>query len=199
MLRCSIVLRYSFRALERKVSSARLAKHHLGHPRCITWSRTFAYTTKRLKDSTNEPGWQRYERAREETASRRPVSIEEFEKLAKRVQVVIHSGATVNLVYPYSALRDVNVYGTREILRLACMNGATVQYVSTNGVLSPSKEGWSEESSLLLEDVPTKIADGYGQTKWVSEKLLLEAGKRGLRGHILRPGYVVGDSRTAGE
>ena len=42
------------------------------------------------------------------------------------------------------------------------------------------------------------LKTGYGQTKWVSEKLLFEAGRRGLRGHILRPGYVVGDSRTGG-
>jgi L-aminoadipate-semialdehyde dehydrogenase len=43
------------------------------------------------------------------------------------------------------------------------------------------------------------LKTGYGQTKWVSEKLLFEAGRRGLKGHILRPGYVVGDSKTAGK
>lgn len=42
------------------------------------------------------------------------------------------------------------------------------------------------------------LKTGYGQTKWVSEKLLFEAGRRGLRGHILRAGYVVGDSHTGG-
>jgi L-aminoadipate-semialdehyde dehydrogenase len=40
------------------------------------------------------------------------------------------------------------------------------------------------------------LGNGYGQTKWVSEKLLFEAGKRGRRSHIVRPGYVVGDSRS---
>jgi L-aminoadipate-semialdehyde dehydrogenase len=50
-----------------------------------------------------------------------------------------------------------------------------------------------------LEGSKTGLKTGYGQTKWVSEKLLFEAGRRGLRGHILRPGYVVGDSRTGGE
>ena len=50
-----------------------------------------------------------------------------------------------------------------------------------------------------LEGAREGLKTGYGQTKWVSEKLLFEAGKRGLRGHILRPGYVVGDSRTAGK
>jgi L-aminoadipate-semialdehyde dehydrogenase len=49
-----------------------------------------------------------------------------------------------------------------------------------------------------LEGARTSLKTGYGQTKWVSEKLLFEAGKRGLRGHIIRPGYVVGDSESAG-
>ena len=50
-----------------------------------------------------------------------------------------------------------------------------------------------------LEGAKSSLKTGYGQTKWVSEKLLFEAGKRGLRGHIVRPGYVVGDSHTAGK
>jgi L-2-aminoadipate reductase len=48
-----------------------------------------------------------------------------------------------------------------------------------------------------LEGAKTSLKTGYGQSKWVSEKLLFEAGKRGLRGHIVRPGYVVGDSSNA--
>lgn len=82
MLRRNDVLRYSCNALARRISSARLAEHYLGHPNSKSWSRTFTRTAKRLKDSTNEPGWRRIERARQEIASHRPVSIEEFEKLA---------------------------------------------------------------------------------------------------------------------
>lgn len=50
-----------------------------------------------------------------------------------------------------------------------------------------------------LEGARTNLKTGYGQTKWVSEKILFEAGARGLRGHIVRPGFVVGDSVTAGK
>lgn len=57
-------------------------------------------------------------------------------------------------------------------------------------------DGIPETDDLLgARDV---LKTGYGQTKWVSERLLFEAGKRGLQGHIVRPGYVVGDSKTAG-
>jgi L-aminoadipate-semialdehyde dehydrogenase len=50
-----------------------------------------------------------------------------------------------------------------------------------------------------LEGARHTLKTGYGQSKWVSEKLLFEAGRRGLRGYILRPGYIVGESTSAGE
>ena len=48
---------------------------------------------------------------------------EAFGELAREVDVVIHAGAVVNLVYPYQALAPANVGGTREVLRLACLRG----------------------------------------------------------------------------
>ncbi|KAK6439018.1 putative NRPS-like protein biosynthetic cluster [Oleoguttula sp. CCFEE 5521] len=121
-----------------------------------------------------------------------------FQDLASRTDVIIHAAATVNLVYPYAALRSANVGGTREILRLACLGGATLQYVSTNGVLPPSASGhgWPEDSMLYVDAVPEKISDGYGQTKWAAEQLVLEAGRRGLPVRILRAGTISGHSAT---
>ncbi|KAF3060933.1 Linear gramicidin synthase subunit D [Daldinia childiae] len=122
------------------------------------------------------------------------LSPEGFEDLASRVQVIIHSAATVNLVYPYAAMQGANIFGTREILRLACRGGATVHHISTNGVLPPSVEGWSEDAMLDVDEVPEKLIDGYGQTKWVAEQLVLEAAKRGLPARIYRPGTISGHS-----
>ncbi|KAL3421923.1 Linear gramicidin synthase subunit D [Phlyctema vagabunda] len=124
------------------------------------------------------------------------LSPDAFDELAARVQVIIHAGATVNLVYPYAALRGANVGGTREILRLACQSGATLQYVSTNGVLPPSNDGWSEDSMIDVDSVPDKLVDGYGQTKWVAEQLVLEAGRRGLPINILRAGTISAHSTS---
>ena len=124
------------------------------------------------------------------------LSPDEFEELANRVQVIIHAGATVNLVYPYAALRAANVGGTKEILRLACQSGATLQYISTNGVLPPSKESWAEDAMIDVDDVPDKLMDGYGQTKWVAEQLVRDAAQRGLPARILRLGTISGHSMT---
>jgi len=125
------------------------------------------------------------------------LSPQAFDDLAARVQVIVHAGATVNLVYPYAALRGANVGGTREILRLSAKGGATVQYISTNGVLPPSgKSGWTEDAMLDVAEVPTKLLDGYGQTKWVAEQLALKAGQRGLPVKIHRCGTISGHSTT---
>ncbi|KAI8941317.1 hypothetical protein NX059_002544 [Plenodomus lindquistii] len=120
-----------------------------------------------------------------------------FKALAERTDVILHAAATVNLVYPYAALQKPNVGGTREVLRLAAAGGATVQYISTNGVLlpKPGREGWSEDAMLEVDDV-VKLADGYGQTKWVAEQLALEAGRRGVPIKIHRLGTISGHSET---
>ena len=126
------------------------------------------------------------------------LSNEAFQDLSSRIQVIFHAAATVNLVYPYAALRAANVGGTREILRLACIHGATLHHISSNGVLPPSAsgDGWPEDAMLYVDSVPEKIPDGYGQTKWAAEQLVHEAGRRGLPVKIYRAGTISGHSAT---
>ncbi|KFX94008.1 hypothetical protein O988_06516, partial [Pseudogymnoascus sp. VKM F-3808] len=119
-----------------------------------------------------------------------------YKELVDNVQVIIHAAATVNLVYPYAALRDANVGGTRKILRLAGQSGATLQYVSTNGVLPPSEKAWPESSMIEVDAVPDSLVDGYGQTKYVAEELVHEAGRRGMPVRILRCGTISGHSTS---
>ena len=113
-------------------------------------------------------------------------------------------------VYPYERLRSPNVIGTLTAVELASATKQklfvfvsstsaidTEHYVRLADSLSHTKRrGIPEDDDL--EGARTGLKTGYGQSKWVSEKLLFEAGKRGLKGHIVRPGYVVGDSKTAG-
>ena len=118
-----------------------------------------------------------------------------FDALAREVEVVVHAGAVVNLVYPYSALKAANVGGTREVLRLACRRGAKpVHHVSTNGVF-PKGTGLCEED-MDLDALAGGIEDGYGQSKWVAERLVREAAGRGLPASVYRPGNVAGHSAT---
>ncbi|KAA1473026.1 alpha-aminoadipate reductase Lys1p [Dentipellis sp. KUC8613] len=130
-----------------------------------------------------------------------------WDRVAAEADVVLHNGALVHWVYPYEKLRNVNVIGTLTAIELASTGKQkSVVFVSSTSALdtdhyvrlsdSMNDEGGVSESDDL-EGARGSLKTGYGQSKWVSEKLLFEAGKRGLRGHIVRPGYVVGDSQTA--
>ena len=118
-----------------------------------------------------------------------------FDRLAREVDVIVHAGAAVNLIYPYEALKPANVGGTREVLRLACRGEAKpLHHVSTNGIFPPGEGVCREDADLnALADARE---DGYGQSKWVAEKLVWEAAKRGLPVCVYRPGNVSGHSVT---
>lgn len=73
----------------------------------------------------------------------------------------------------------------------------TEHYVRLSDSILAKGGGGVLESDDLQGSKQT-LPTGYGQTKWVSEQLVMEAGRRGLQGAIVRPGYIVGDSSTGG-
>jgi len=126
------------------------------------------------------------------------LSDEQFQVLASKLDVIYHNAASINLVYPYSNLKAANVLGTQEILRLASqIKVKPVHYISTLSVLSSQAhaevKGIRELYSFNHHQVPSF---GYAQTKWVAEKLVTIAHKRGLPACIYRLGRVSGHSQT---
>ncbi|MFM6513678.1 MAG: amino acid adenylation domain-containing protein [Microcystis panniformis] len=121
----------------------------------------------------------------------------DFLELANQIDVIYHNGAWVNAIYPYSILKPTNVLGTAEILRLACLiKTKPVHFVSTTSVFSPSYA----QGNLIQESDPLGINHGlnagYTQSKWVAEKLIMEARKRGLPMTIFRASRIIGHSKT---
>ncbi|OJJ59497.1 hypothetical protein ASPSYDRAFT_43844 [Aspergillus sydowii CBS 593.65] len=129
-----------------------------------------------------------------------------WDDLTNRVDAVIHNGALVHWVYPYSTLKPANVLGTIDALKL-CATGKPKQFsfVSSTSVLDSDHYVLESERSIAaggagisedddLEGSSVGLGTGYGQSKWAGEYLVREAGKRGLKGTIVRPGYVLGDS-----
>lgn len=123
------------------------------------------------------------------------MSEDDFDTLAHEVDVVIHGGAMVNLAYPYEALKSANVEGTREVLRLACRyRTKPVHHVSTNGIFPPGGGRCDEETDL--DALAGAREDGYGQSKWVAEKLVRQAAERGVPTSVYRPGNISGHSAS---
>ncbi|CCM04001.1 uncharacterized protein FIBRA_06158 [Fibroporia radiculosa] len=134
-----------------------------------------------------------------------------WDRIAAEADAVLHNGALVHWVYPYEKLRPANVIATLTATELAATSKpklfvfvSSTSAIDTEYYVQLSDSLARDQNSLGgvpesddLEGARTSLATGYGQTKWVCEKLLFEAGRRGLKGHILRPGYVVGDSQSA--
>ena len=106
-------------------------------------------------------------------------------------------------VLPYTNLKASNVFSTLAALRL-CAKGRPKRFafVSSTSVLdtehfvNQSEAGTPVSETDDLEGSRQGLGTGYGQSKWVSEQLVREAGRRGLKGSIIRSGYVMGDPAT---
>ena len=109
--------------------------------------------------------------------------------LANEIDTVFHNGATVNYLFNYDRMRDANVMGTNEVLRLAFEGRhKDLNYVSTTFVF-----GWAVKSVLWETDFnqDMQLLDfGYSQTKWVAEQVVADARSQGLSTRIFRPALV---------
>ncbi len=109
--------------------------------------------------------------------------------LVEELDGVVHSGARVNYVQNYDALRQVNVRGTQEALLLAnSLRRPQFDLISSTMIF-----GWSKKGLLLETDANSSMADldfGYAQTKWVAEHAALRARDLGVDVRIFRPAFL---------
>jgi len=109
--------------------------------------------------------------------------------LASEMDTVFHNGATVNYLFNYDRMREANVLGTNEVLKLAFEGRPkTLNYVSTTFVF-----GWAVKSVLYETDhnQDMELLDfGYSQSKWVAEQVVFDARDKGLSVRVFRPALV---------
>ncbi|KAH8175983.1 male sterility protein [Sarocladium implicatum] len=128
--------------------------------------------------------------------------------LSETVDVVIHNGALVHWVKQYKGMERANVLSTIDAMKL-CNSGKPklFSFISSTSVLDTdhyidlSHEQTSTGQGAVMEaddmmGSAVGLGTGYGQTKWVSEQLVREAGRRGLLGSVVRPGYILGDASS---
>jgi amino acid adenylation domain-containing protein/thioester reductase-like protein len=122
------------------------------------------------------------------------LSDDEYDRLVRSVDTVVHSGAEVNFLHDYRALHATNVKGTTEIIKFAAARRSKrLHHISTLSAVVVDR-GSSGETEISAEaQFPT---DGYGQSKAVAERLVSEARRRGLAATTYRLGEVMPHSRT---
>ncbi|TDD28033.1 amino acid adenylation domain-containing protein [Actinomadura sp. KC06] len=123
----------------------------------------------------------------------------EFDALAARVDAIVHSGSLINFAYTYQQLRGTNVEGVRTLLDLATRHRLTpFHHVST--IITLVGYGVADDR-YVMEDrplaYPEHISLGYAESKWVAERLVAEAGRRGLPVAVYRP-YEISGTRDRG-
>eukprot|EP00238_Polyblepharides_amylifera_P000362 CAMPEP_0196573638 /NCGR_PEP_ID=MMETSP1081-20130531/3504_1 /TAXON_ID=36882 /ORGANISM="Pyramimonas amylifera, Strain CCMP720" /LENGTH=1103 /DNA_ID=CAMNT_0041891419 /DNA_START=306 /DNA_END=3617 /DNA_ORIENTATION=- len=118
-------------------------------------------------------------------------------ELVDEIDLVFHCAAHVNLMLPYSSLRNANVEGTRAVIQIAAEALAPLHYISTNAVFPWENNGrpWPEDMPLDL--IPLEqLHTGYAQTKWVAEQLVWSASTKGLPVAVYRPGNLGGNTEN---
>ncbi|MDC9615520.1 thioester reductase domain-containing protein [Xenorhabdus khoisanae] len=111
--------------------------------------------------------------------------------LCQDIEMIVHNAAISSYAMPYRQLKPTNVLGTLEVLRLAVQHRLKpLHYISSLSVF-PGHRGEHYFNEEKLEH-PNGLVGGYRQTKWVSERLISQAGERGLPYCIYRPGQITG-------
>lgn len=108
------------------------------------------------------------------------------------VDAIIHNGARVHWTTNYDGLKDVNVGSTIQLLQAAMASPFLKSFVYVSGGLITDSRTWTEEEA--------RMANGYDQTKYVSERLVSAAAthfrKPGTTFSVVKPGQIIGDVYT---
>lgn len=110
---------------------------------------------------------------------------DKWNSLANDIDTIIHNGALVHWVYPYSKLRDANVISSVNVLNL-CSTGKPKYFNFVSSTSTVDTEHFFNLSGSISEEdnldgSKTGLTGGYGQSKWAAEYIIRQAGLRGLR------------------
>jgi amino acid adenylation domain-containing protein/thioester reductase-like protein len=136
------------------------------------------------------------------TASSLGWSAEKFDELAQQVEVIYHSGSSVNFIEPYSYMKSANVDGLREIIRFAaskktkCLVLLSTISVYSWGHVFTKKTVMKEDDDIAQNLLAVSKDIGYVRSKWVMEGVADLAASQGLPLITHRLGYAMCHSRT---
>lgn len=120
----------------------------------------------------------------------------DHKRLQDNCSHIIHCGAYVHHIFPYSRLKAANSDSTLELIKMA-MRGhpKKLSFISTASAVTDCNNQEIGYEGMVGEH-PAPFFGGYAMSKWVSELLMEQAFARGMSGMILRPGNVFANSET---
>ena len=121
----------------------------------------------------------------------------EYAILAEKIDAVYHCAAQVNMISTYEQLKNVNLEGSKRIVRFCCeMKQKPLHYASTLSVFVATNHNQGEILENDTLDKVKYIYGGYAQTKYAAEKYLLNIPKNICDIFIYRFGLITGSTTT---
>lgn len=120
---------------------------------------------------------------------------EQWDLLANELDSVVSVAAAVDFLRGYPSLRRTNVLGVLSLAELA-MTGRPkpLHHISSIAVFNEiGIASMGEDDPVAHVD---RLTAGYDKSKWAAEAALRRARDRGLKATFLRPGGIVGHTRT---
>ncbi|QWH64186.1 amino acid adenylation domain-containing protein (plasmid) [Bacillus mycoides] len=118
------------------------------------------------------------------------------EKLASKIDTIIHCGGDVRHYGDRDHFKKVNVESTRYLLQMSKKGGARFHYISTVSISGhrsddPAEFLFSEQDF----DRGQRVENVYVESKFIAEKLVREAMKEGVPATVYRVGNLVGHTQ----
>ncbi len=122
---------------------------------------------------------------------------QDYYQLVQQIDRVFHLAANVNLIAGYEKVAKVNLQGTAEVIEFCLAGSIPLLHTSTYSVVGNK----TLQSGFVFQETDLDVGQSfeyqnYELTKIRAEKLIHQAGKRGLKWVIVRLGDVFGDSKT---
>ncbi len=134
------------------------------------------------------------------------LDIDTWNRLAERVDLIVHPAAHVNHVLPYKQLFGANVVGAAELIRLAITTKMKAfNNISSMGAAVVGDHSIDEDADIRIASPVSKLdvtgyAAGYSTSKWAGEVLMREAHDLcGLPVAVFRPDMILAHSHYAGQ
>ncbi len=120
--------------------------------------------------------------------------------LSELIDEVFHCAAQVDFLNTYEGLKSSNIQGTKEVIKFSSYNKVKgINHISTCAVFGTMPFHKDKNTIYETDDINEALGyniGGYSQTKWVAEKLMLEAKVLGADVRVFRCGFIMGDSVT---
>ncbi|MBC9934963.1 non-ribosomal peptide synthetase [Chitinophaga qingshengii] len=125
-----------------------------------------------------------------------------YQELAAKIEVIYHSGSSVNFIEPYSFMKKPNVDGLREIIRFAatgkmkCLSLLSTISVYSWGHVFTHKTIMKESDDISQNLLAVSKDIGYVRSKWVMEAVADLAAAAGVPVITYRLGYAMCHSQS---